>query len=127
MALTINDAPGNTPLIELKSISNATGCRILVKAENMNPGGSVKDRAARFLVEDAERRGVLKPGGTIVEGELRMQTMMLIRRAAGTGGNTGIGLALVALAKGYKCILVMPDSISPEKIELMRTFGAQVS
>lgn len=81
---SIIDAIGNTPLVEMKSLSQETGCRVLLKMENMNPGGSVKDRAALFLIEEAEKQGLLKPGGSITEG---------------TGGNTGIGLALVANAK----------------------------
>eukprot|EP00698_Gefionella_okellyi_P008662 TRINITY_DN215_c0_g1_i1.p1 TRINITY_DN215_c0_g1~~TRINITY_DN215_c0_g1_i1.p1 ORF type:complete len:341 (+),score=63.61 TRINITY_DN215_c0_g1_i1:81-1103(+) len=102
---------GNTPLIELKSLSRLTGRRILAKAEHMNPGGSVKDRAAKWLVEDAERKGLLKPGGTIVEG---------------TGGNTGIGLSLVGRAKGYKTVMVMPENIAVEKIDMMRLLGSEV-
>src|SRR5574343_945961 len=91
---------GNTPLIRLNSFSDETGCEILGKAEFLNPGGSVKDRAALEIIEDAERRGLLKPGGTVVEG---------------TAGNTGIGLALVANACGYRTVIVMPDSQSREK------------
>ncbi len=102
---------GRTPLIEIESLSRATGCRILGKAEFLNPGGSVKDRAALFMVRQAEKEGLLPPGGTIVEG---------------TAGNTGIGLALVANARGYRCHIVMPDNQSPEKIDLLRTFGAEV-
>lgn len=101
---------GNTPLIELQSLSSATGCRILVKAEHMNPGGSVKDRPALRIIESAERDGRLKLGGTIVEG---------------TGGNTGVGMALVAAAKGYKAIFTMPANTAPEKVSLMETLGAQ--
>jgi cysteine synthase A len=86
---------GQTPLIRLKSFSEQTGCEILGKAEFLNPGGSVKDRAALFMIEDAERRGLLKPGGTVVEG---------------TAGNTGIGLAHICNAKGYKCLIVIPDN-----------------
>src|SRR3954465_7762071 len=85
---------GNTPLIKLRKVSEETGCTILGKAEFLNPGGSVKDRAAWFIVRDAERRGLLKPGGTIVEG---------------TAGNTGIGLALVGAARGYRTVIVMPE------------------
>ncbi|MCZ6673999.1 MAG: cysteine synthase A [Verrucomicrobia bacterium] len=102
---------GKTPLIRLNKLSNATGCEILGKAEFLNPGGSVKDRAALGIVEDAERRGLLKPGGTIVEG---------------TAGNTGIGLALVGNAKGYKTIIVIPNTQSPEKMDLLRAIGAEV-
>lgn len=102
---------GNTPLIRLNHLSEATGCEILGKAEFLNPGGSVKDRAALGLIEDAEARGALKPGGTIVEG---------------TAGNTGIGLALVGNAKGYKTIIVIPNTQSVEKMDLLRTIGAEV-
>ncbi len=104
-------AIGNTPLIEIRSLSELTGCKILGKAEFLNPGGSVKDRAALFMVEQAEKDGRLKAGGTIVEG---------------TAGNTGIGLALVANAKGYRCVIVMPNNQSPEKIDLLNTLGAEV-
>jgi cysteine synthase A len=102
---------GNTPLIRLNSFSEQTGCEILGKAEFLNPGGSVKDRAALYIIEDAEKQGLLKPGGTVVEG---------------TAGNTGIGLAHICNAKGYKCLIVIPDTQSQEKIELLRTLGAEV-
>ena len=102
---------GNTPLIRLHSFSEETGCEILGKAEFLNPGGSVKDRAALYIIEDAERKGLLKPGGTVVEG---------------TAGNTGIGLAHICNAKGYKCLIVIPDTQSQEKIDLLRTLGAEV-
>jgi cysteine synthase A len=105
------DAVGNTPLIRLRRLSDETGCEILGKAEFMNPGGSVKDRAARAIVLDAERRGQLKPGGTVVEG---------------TAGNTGIGLAHVCNARGYRCVIVMPDNQSPEKYALIEALGAEV-
>jgi cysteine synthase A len=105
------EAIGNTPLIRLNSFSDATGCEILGKAEFLNPGGSVKDRAALYMIEDAERRGILKPGGTVVEG---------------TAGNTGIGLAHICNAKGYKCLIIIPETQSPEKIETLRTLGAEV-
>ncbi|EGD74171.1 cysteine synthase [Salpingoeca rosetta] len=104
-------AVGKTPLIKLKGPSEATGCNILVKNEAMNPGGSVKDRAALFLIQDAEERGLIKPGGTVVEG---------------TAGNTGIGLAHICNAKGYKCVIYMPDTQSKEKIDTLRTLGADV-
>ncbi|KAF8919956.1 cysteine synthase [Mucidula mucida] len=107
-------AVGNTPLIHLKRLSEKTGCTILGKAEFQNPGGSVKDRAALGVVRDAEERGLqvsLKPGGTVVEG---------------TAGNTGIGLAHVCRAKGYRCVIFMPDSQSQEKIDLLRMLGAEV-
>lgn len=102
---------GNTPLIRLNSFSEETGCEILGKAEFLNPGGSVKDRAALYIIEDAERKGLLKPGGTVVEG---------------TAGNTGIGLAHICNAKGYKCLIIIPETQSREKIELLRTLGAEV-
>jgi len=105
------DAVGHTPLIRLGRLSEETGCQIYGKAEFMNPGGSVKDRAARAIVLDAEHRGVLKPGGTVVEG---------------TAGNTGIGLAHVCNARGYRCVIVMPDNQSPEKYALIEALGAEV-
>jgi cysteine synthase A len=105
------DAVGHTPLIRLNSFSDATGCEILGKAEFLNPGGSVKDRAARGILDDAERRGLIKPGGTLVEG---------------TAGNTGIGFAHLSNARGYRCVIVMPDNQSPEKAALLRTLGAEV-
>ncbi len=102
---------GNTPLIRLRRASEATGCTILGKAEFMNPGGSVKDRAALAIIQDAEARGALKPGGTIVEG---------------TAGNTGIGLTLVGNARGYRCVIVMPETQSAEKIDFLRMIGADL-
>lgn len=102
---------GNTPLIRLRRLSDATGCDILGKAEFLNPGGSVKDRAALYIVRDAEERGTLRPGGTIVEG---------------TAGNTGIGLALVANALGYKTVIVMPETQSNEKRDMLRLCGADL-
>lgn len=102
---------GNTPLVRLAGPSAATGCDIFGKCEFANPGASVKDRAALFIVQDAEERGQLRPGGTIVEG---------------TAGNTGIGLALVANAKGYKTIIVMPDTQSKEKMDTLRALGAEL-
>jgi cysteine synthase A len=104
-------AIGNTPLIGLPKLSAAVGRTILGKAEFLNPGGSVKDRAARGIVEDFEARGLLGPGGVVVEG---------------TAGNTGIGLALVGNARGYRTIIVMPDDQAPEKYGLLRTFGAEL-
>jgi cysteine synthase A len=103
------DTIGNTPLIRLRKLSEATGCEILGKAEFLNPGGSVKDRAALAIVLDAERRGLLKPGGVIVEG---------------TAGNTGIGLTLVANARGYRSVIVIPETQSQEKKDTLRVFGA---
>eukprot|EP01112_Ceratiomyxa_fruticulosa_P016993 TRINITY_DN5216_c0_g1_i1.p1 TRINITY_DN5216_c0_g1~~TRINITY_DN5216_c0_g1_i1.p1 ORF type:complete len:330 (-),score=54.71 TRINITY_DN5216_c0_g1_i1:63-1052(-) len=102
---------GNTPLIYIKSLSEATGCSIFGKAEYMNPGGSVKDRTARGLVLDAENDGRLKKGGTIVEG---------------TAGNTGIALAMIARARGYKCIMYLPDNQSQEKIDILKSLGSEV-
>ncbi|HYF86692.1 cysteine synthase A [Azospirillum sp.] len=104
-------AIGNTPLIRLEGPSKATGCEILGKAEFLNPGGSVKDRAALAIVRDAEQRGVLRPGGTIVEG---------------TAGNTGIGLALVGNALGYRTVIVMPETQSQEKKDMLRLIGADL-
>ena len=105
------DTIGNTPLIKLEKASQLTGCTILGKAEFLNPGGSVKDRAAKYIIEAAEKNGNLKPGGTIVEG---------------TAGNTGIGLALVANAKGYRSVIVIPDSQSQEKKDMLRLCGAEL-
>lgn len=105
------DAIGNTPLIRLRKASELTGCTILGKAEFMNPGGSVKDRAALAIIEDAERRGALRPGGVIVEG---------------TAGNTGIGLALVADARGYRTVIVIPETQSQEKKDMIRLAGAEL-
>jgi cysteine synthase A len=102
---------GNTPLIRLRRLSELTGCEILGKAEFMNPGGSVKDRAAYGIITDAEQRGLLKPGATIVEG---------------TAGNTGIGLAVIGRARGYKTVIVIPNNQSPEKMHLLRILGAEV-
>ncbi|KAH9073174.1 hypothetical protein Ae201684P_014991 [Aphanomyces euteiches] len=104
-------AIGSTPLIRLATLSAATGCNILAKAEFMNPGGSVKDRAALYVVQESEKTGLLKPGGTIVEG---------------TAGNTGIGLAHVCAAKGYKCVIYMPNTQSQEKIQALQFLGADV-
>ena len=105
------NAIGNTPLIKLQKASDETGCNILGKAEFMNPGQSVKDRAALFIIRDAEKKGLLKPGGTIVEG---------------TAGNTGIGIALVANALGYKSVIVIPDTQSQEKKDMLRLAGAEL-
>jgi cysteine synthase len=111
IAPSVIEAIGRTPLIELRAASKATGCRILGKAEFMNPGGSVKDRAALFIVKDAIARGALKPGGVIVEG---------------TAGNTGIGLALVANAMGFRTVIVIPETQSQEKKDMLRLQGAQL-
>lgn len=102
---------GNTPLIRLRRLSDETGCNILGKAEFLNPGGSVKDRAALFIIQAAERSGALRAGGTVVEG---------------TAGNTGIGLAHLCAERGYRCVIVIPDNQSPEKMDLLRTLGAEV-
>jgi cysteine synthase len=102
---------GDTPLIRLRRLSKLTGCEILGKAEFMNPGGSVKDRAAYGIITDGERAGQLKPGATIVEG---------------TAGNTGIGLTVIGRARGYRTVIVIPNNQSPEKMHLLRTLGAEV-
>ena len=111
IAADLAAAIGNTPLIRLRRASEATGCTILGKAEFMNPGGSVKDRAGLAIILDAEARGLLKPGGTIVEG---------------TAGNTGIGLTLVGNARGYRSVIVMPETQSREKIDFLRMIGADL-
>ena len=111
VAHSVLDAIGNTPLIRLARASEATGCEILGKAEFMNPGQSVKDRAALYIMRDAERRGLLKPGGRIVEG---------------TAGNTGIGLAMVGGASGYKTTIVIPRTQSQEKKDAIRLLGAEL-
>jgi cysteine synthase A len=105
------DTVGNTPLIRLSKLSAETGCEILGKAEFLNPGGSVKDRAALWMIRAAESNGSLKPGGAVVEG---------------TAGNTGIGIAHICNARGYNCVIYMPDNQSQEKVELLRTLGAEV-
>ena len=105
------DSIGNTPLIKLRAASEATGCNIYGKAEFLNPGGSVKDRAALAIIEDAEKSGRLRPGGVIVEG---------------TAGNTGIGIALVANARGYRSVIVMPETQSQEKKDMLRLCGADL-
>ena len=111
VARDLAGAVGNTPLIRLRRASEATGCEIWGKAEFMNPGQSVKDRAALWLIRDAEARGALKPGGTIVEG---------------TAGNTGIGLALLGAAMGYRTVIVIPDTQSQEKKDMIRLAGAEL-
>ena len=105
------DTVGNTPLIKLRKASELTGCTILGKAEFLNPGGSVKDRAAKYIVLDGEKQGLLEPGGLIVEG---------------TAGNTGIGLALVANARGYRTLILMPETQSQEKKDALRLCGAEL-
>ena len=104
-------AIGGTPLIKLRRLSEATGCTLLGKAEFLNPGGSIKDRAALFMLLDAERRGAIQPGGVVVEG---------------TAGNTGVGLALVGNARGYRTVIVIPQTQSQEKKDLLRLCGAQL-
>ena len=104
-------AVGNTPLIRLAKLSAQTGCEILGKAEFLNPGGSVKDRAGLYIILDAEKRGLLKPGGLIVEG---------------TAGNTGIGLAIVGNARGYRTLIVIPNTQSQEKKDMLRLCGAEL-
>ncbi|PZQ57962.1 MAG: cysteine synthase A [Phenylobacterium zucineum] len=111
VALSVLDLIGNTPLLRLRRASEETGCEILAKAEFMNPGQSVKDRAALFMIRDAEAKGLLRPGGRIVEG---------------TAGNTGIGLAMVGKALGYKCTIVIPRTQSQEKKDAIRLYGAEL-
>ena len=101
---------GNTPLVKLNNVVE-TDALVLAKVETFNPGHSIKDRMALKMIEDAEKDGLLKPGGTIIEG---------------TSGNTGMGLALVAIQKGYKCIFVMPDKQSKEKMDVLKAVGAEV-
>ena len=108
---SIIDTIGNTPLVRLNKISEGVKGTVLVKVEYFNPGNSMKDRIALSMIEDAEASGVLKPGGTIIEG---------------TSGNTGMGLALVAIAKGYKCVFTLADKQSQEKIDILRAVGAEV-
>ena len=107
----ILEAMGNTPLIRLNRITKNLEPEIYVKADYMNPGGSVKDRIGKWMIDDAERRGVLKPGGTIIEG---------------TSGNTGMGLALVAVTRGYKVVFTINDKQSREKVDALKAFGAEV-
>ena len=104
-------AIGNTPLVKLNKVTDGAACLVLAKVEYMNPGGSVKDRPALAMLDEAERAGLLKPGGTIVEP---------------TSGNTGSGLAMAAAIRGYRCILVMPDKMSREKVDLLKAYGAEV-
>src|ERR1700678_1810578 len=104
-------ALGNTSLVKLNKVTDGAECLVLAKVEYMNPGGSVKDRPAVAMLEEAERAGLLKPGGTIVEP---------------TSGNTGSGLAMAAAIRGYRCILVMPDKMAKEKIDLLKAYGAEV-
>ena len=108
---SILEAIGRTPLVRLNRLTRELGVEICVKVESLNPGGSVKDRIGLAMIEDAERRGLLSPGGTIIEA---------------TAGNTGVGLALVAAVKGYRCIFVMPDKMSEDKVNLLKAYGAEV-
>ena len=108
---TVLELVGDTPLVRLQRIVPAGAATVVVKLEYLNPGGSVKDRIGIKMIEAAEREGKLKPGGTIVEP---------------TSGNTGTGLAIAAALKGYRCIFVMPDKMSQEKISLLRAYGAEV-
>ena len=107
----ILEAIGQTPIIQLNQVANDLESEIYVKLEFLNPGGSIKDRIGLYMIEKAEREGQIRPGGTIVEG---------------TSGNTGMGLAIAAALKGYKCIFVMPDKMSSEKVHNLRAFGAKV-
>ncbi|MFZ1333666.1 MAG: pyridoxal-phosphate dependent enzyme, partial [Flavobacteriales bacterium] len=102
---------GNTPMVKLNKITKALPCTVLAKVETFNPGNSIKDRMALKMIEDAEKSGALKPGGTIIEG---------------TSGNTGMGLAIAAIIKGYKCIFTTTDKQSKEKVDALRAFGAEV-
>ena len=108
---TVLDLIGGTPLVRLDRIARGVAPRVLAKLEHLNPGGSVKDRIGLRMIEEAERTGKLRPGGTIVEP---------------TSGNTGVGLAIAAAIKGYRCVFVMPDKVAPEKIRLLRAYGAEV-
>src|SRR5438105_10566815 len=111
MQETILQSVGETPLVQLRRLTEGLTARVYVKLESLNPGGSVKDRVAVAMIQEAERRGWLRPGGTIIEA---------------TAGNTGVGLAMVAAVKGYRCIFVMPDKMAPEKILLLKAYGAEV-
>src|SRR3954471_24656926 len=108
---TVTELIGHTPIVRFPHVQPAGGARLLAKLEYMNPGGSIKDRIAGPMIDAAERAGLLRPGGTIVEP---------------TSGNTGVGLAMVAAQRGYRCIFVMPDKMSREKIALLRAFGAEI-
>ena len=108
---SIVDTIGNTPMVRLNNVNKGIPGTILAKVEYFNPGNSTKDRMAIKMIEDAEKAGILKPGGTIIEG---------------TSGNTGMGLALTAIAKGYKCIFTMADKQSKEKMDILRAVGAEV-
>src|SRR6266404_6255215 len=107
---SILELVGNTPLIRLRRVTDGIKCAVVAKVGCFNPGGSVKDRPALRMIEEAEKAGKLRPGGTIIEP---------------TSGNTGMGLAMAAAIKGYRCILVMPDKMAPEKFTLLRAYGAE--
>src|SRR6202795_4914024 len=107
----ILEAIGNTPLVRLNRLAKDSSAEVYVKADYLNPGGSVKDRIGKWMIDEAERKGLLKPGGTIIEG---------------TSGNTGMGLALVAVVRGYKVVFTINDKQSREKIDLLKAFGAEV-
>src|SRR6516164_7850054 len=111
MQETILQSIGKTPLVRLRRVTEGLKAAVYIKNESMNPGGSVKDRVAQAMIADAERRGWLRPGGTIIEA---------------TAGNTGVGLAMIAAVKGYRCIFVLPDKMSAEKIRLLKAYGAEV-
>ncbi len=111
LTATVLEAIGRTPMIPLRRMAEGLPSRVLVKLESVNPGGSIKDRVGVAMVEEAERRGWLRPGGTIIEA---------------TAGNTGVGLALAAAVKGYRCIFVLPDKMSGEKVRLLRAYGAEI-
>src|SRR6516225_9811582 len=111
MAESVLDLVGNTPIVKLPRLARDLACTITLKLETTNPGGSSKDRPAVAMIDAAERDGLLRPGGTIVEP---------------TSGNTGVGLAIVAAQRGYRCIFVMTDKVAPEKIALLRAYGAEV-
>src|SRR5204863_5012535 len=111
MCENILQAVGHTPLVRLRRLAEGVRAAVCVKVESLNPGGSVKDRVGLAMVEEAERRGWLRPGGTIIEA---------------TAGNTGVGLAIVAAVKGYRCIFVLPDKMSSDKIRLLKAYGSEV-
>src|SRR5471030_1054707 len=111
MQETILQSIGRTPLVRLRCLAEDLQAKVFVKLESLNPGGSVKDRVALAMIAEAERKGLLRPGGTIIEA---------------TAGNTGVGLAMVAAVKGYRCIFVLPDKMSLEKISLLKAYGAEV-
>src|SRR5512138_3245604 len=111
MLESILQSVGRTPLVKLRRVTEGLQATVAIKVESANPGGSIKDRIGLAMIDDAERRGLLRPGGTIIEA---------------TAGNTGVGLALVAACKGYRCIFVMPDKMSADKINLLKAYGAEV-